>query len=105
MLVGCYAQVKEWMHRSSGVPMEELERHMFLLRDRDATQHLMEVSGGLDSLIKGEGQILAQVCPLLYFRTSADCRSAQHTAPYNPVISNTCLGALPELWKWMGSTC
>ena len=41
--------------------MEELERHMFLLRDRDATQHLMEVSGGLDSLIKGEGQILAQV--------------------------------------------
>ena len=55
------AQVKEWMHRSSGVPMEELERHMFLLRDRDATQHLMEVSGGLDSLIKGEGQILAQV--------------------------------------------
>ena len=54
-------QVKEWMHRSSGVPMEELERHMFLLRDRDATQHLMEVSGGLDSLIKGEGQILAQV--------------------------------------------
>lgn len=44
--------------------MEELERHMFLLRDRDATQHLMEVSGGLDSLIKGEGQILAQVCTL-----------------------------------------
>ena len=54
-------QVKEWMHRQSGVPMEALEAHMFLLRDRDATQHLMEVAGGLDSLIKGEGQILAQV--------------------------------------------
>ncbi len=57
----CTAQVKEWMHRQSGVPMEALEAHMFLLRDRDATQHLMEVAGGLDSLIKGEGQILAQV--------------------------------------------
>ena len=50
--------------------MEELERHMFLLRDRDATQHLMEVSGGLDSLIKGEGQILAQV----FFNPSSQSR-------------------------------
>lgn len=58
--------------------MEELERHMFLLRDRDATQHLMEVSGGLDSLIKGEGQILAQVC--LPLDSYTDCPSAQHTA-------------------------
>ena len=64
--------------------MEELERHMFLLRDRDATQHLMEVSGGLDSLIKGEGQILAQVCPLLYAHTSADCWSAHKRAHYIP---------------------
>jgi glutamyl-tRNA reductase len=30
-------------------------------RDRDATHHLLRVSGGLDSLVMGEGQILAQV--------------------------------------------
>jgi glutamyl-tRNA reductase len=43
------------------VPLEELQKHLFLLRDRDATNHLLRVSAGLDSLIMGEGQILAQV--------------------------------------------
>ena len=49
------------MSRASGVPLEELRPHLFLLRDRDATGHLLRVSGGLDSLVMGEGQILAQV--------------------------------------------
>ncbi|KAK9906766.1 hypothetical protein WJX75_007579 [Coccomyxa subellipsoidea] len=54
-------EVEEWMSQASGIPLEELRPHMFLLRDRDATSHLMRVSGGLDSLVMGEGQILAQV--------------------------------------------
>lgn len=54
-------EVEEWLSRSSGVPLEELRPYLFLLRDRDATHHLMRVSGGLDSLVMGEGQILAQV--------------------------------------------
>lgn len=49
------------MSRASGVPLEQLRPYMFLLRDRDATGHLLRVSGGLDSLVMGEGQILAQV--------------------------------------------
>eukprot|EP01025_Chloroclados_australasicus_P016382 TRINITY_DN18192_c0_g1_i2.p1 TRINITY_DN18192_c0_g1~~TRINITY_DN18192_c0_g1_i2.p1 ORF type:complete len:540 (+),score=80.34 TRINITY_DN18192_c0_g1_i2:81-1622(+) len=54
-------EVEEWMVRSSGVPLQELRQYLFLLRDRDATKHLLHVSSGLDSLVMGEGQILAQV--------------------------------------------
>ena len=54
-------EVEEWMSRASGVPLDELRPHLFLLRDRDATSHLLRVSGGLDSLVMGEGQILSQV--------------------------------------------
>lgn len=54
-------EVEEWMSRASGIPIEELRPSLFLLRDRDATGHLLTVAGGLDSLVLGEGQILAQV--------------------------------------------
>nr|XP_028963095.1 glutamyl-tRNA reductase 1, chloroplastic-like [Malus domestica] len=52
-------EVTEWCQ--SGVPVSELCQHRFLLYNNDATQHLFEVSAGLDSLVLGEGQILAQV--------------------------------------------
>lgn len=54
-------EVEDWLSRSSGVPLDELRPYLFLLRDRDATHHLLRVAGGLDSLVMGEGQILAQV--------------------------------------------
>lgn len=54
-------EVQEWMSRASGIPIEELRPALFLFRDRDATGHLLTVAGGLDSLVLGEGQILAQV--------------------------------------------
>mmetsp|Transcript_19497 Transcript_19497/g.23355 ORF Transcript_19497/g.23355 Transcript_19497/m.23355 type:complete len:561 (+) Transcript_19497:29-1711(+) len=54
-------EIEEWMSQASGLSVEELRTHLFLLRDRDATSHLLTVSAGLDSLVLGEGQILAQV--------------------------------------------
>ncbi|RZC88498.1 hypothetical protein C5167_016298 [Papaver somniferum] len=54
-------EVTEWMAKTSGIPASELREHLFILRDNDATQHLFEVSAGLDSLVLGEGQILSQV--------------------------------------------
>ncbi|TYH87850.1 hypothetical protein ES332_D01G148000v1 [Gossypium tomentosum] len=54
-------EVTEWMSKTSGIPVSKIYEHRFLLYNKDATQHLFEVSAGLDSLVLGEGQILAQV--------------------------------------------
>ncbi|GKV33517.1 hypothetical protein SLEP1_g42022 [Rubroshorea leprosula] len=54
-------EVTEWMSKNSGIPVSEIYQHRFLLYNKDATKHLFEVSAGLDSLVLGEGQILAQV--------------------------------------------
>ncbi|KAM3195129.1 hypothetical protein ACQJBY_071287 [Aegilops geniculata] len=54
-------EIVDWMSKKSGIPASELREHLFMLRDSDATRHLFEVSSGLDSLVLGEGQILAQV--------------------------------------------
>ncbi|KAE8657023.1 Glutamyl-tRNA reductase 1 [Hibiscus syriacus] len=54
-------EVTEWMSKTSGIPVSEICEHRFLLYNKDATQHIFEVSAGLDSLVLGEGQILSQV--------------------------------------------
>ena len=45
----------------SGLPVSVLRKNLFMLSGDDAVWHIMRVSGGLDSLIVGEGQILSQV--------------------------------------------
>ncbi|KAH9300122.1 hypothetical protein KI387_011705, partial [Taxus chinensis] len=54
-------ELTEWMSKTSGIPLRDLRQYLFMLRDHDASQHLFQVSSGLDSLVLGEGQILAQV--------------------------------------------
>ena len=45
----------------SGVPGDELERHIYQLWEGDCVSHLFRVAGGLESMIVGERQILGQV--------------------------------------------
>ena len=45
----------------SGLPATELKPHLFALHHEEAIGHLLRVAAGLDSLVLGEGQILAQV--------------------------------------------
>jgi len=53
--------VHAFLRHKSGLSREELDPYMFTHSGDEACQHLFEVSSGLNSLVLGEAQILAQV--------------------------------------------
>lgn len=53
--------VHAFLRQRSGLSREELEPYLFTYSGEAAINHLFEVSSGLDSLVLGEAQILAQV--------------------------------------------
>lgn len=54
-------EVYEYLNRRSGVSLTELKDRLFTLSGVDGVWHALRVSGGLDSLVIGEGQILSQM--------------------------------------------
>jgi glutamyl-tRNA reductase len=54
-------EVNQFLMDYGQLSIDQLRHHLFVLLHDDAVMHIMRVSAGLDSLVLGEGQILAQV--------------------------------------------
>jgi glutamyl-tRNA reductase len=54
-------EVTQFLAEYGKLSMHQLRPYLFILLHQDAVTHLMRVAAGLDSLVLGEGQILAQV--------------------------------------------
>lgn len=54
-------EISQFLAGKGKIPLSDLRRHLFILLHEDALRHLMRVAAGLESLVLGEGQILAQV--------------------------------------------
>lgn len=54
-------EITQFLSEHSKLPLHKLRPHLFILLHEDAVTHVMRVAAGLDSLVLGEGQILAQV--------------------------------------------
>jgi glutamyl-tRNA reductase len=57
MRAAALRRLAEYAHRSE----QEVEPLLYVREGADAAEHLFEVAGGLDSLVPGEAQILAQI--------------------------------------------
>lgn len=54
-------QIEQWFATLHQIPIETLESSLYCWQNLEATEHLMRVACGLDSLVLGEPQILGQV--------------------------------------------
>ncbi len=51
----------DYLSRRHSLSVQELEPHLYRMRDLDAVRHMVRVAASLDSLVLGESQILGQV--------------------------------------------
>jgi glutamyl-tRNA reductase len=54
-------EITQFLAETGHIPLQTLRRYLFTLLHQDAVRHLLRVAAGLESLVLGEGQILAQV--------------------------------------------
>jgi glutamyl-tRNA reductase len=58
---GGVTAVTDLLSAHSGIPQEQLTRHLYVHYEDRVVEHLFTIACGLDSMVVGEGQILGQV--------------------------------------------
>ncbi|MBA8954059.1 glutamyl-tRNA reductase [Actinomadura namibiensis] len=58
---GGVTAITELLALHSGVPLDDLSRHLYVHYEERAVQHAFAVACGLESMVVGEGQILGQI--------------------------------------------
>lgn len=53
--------VSDWFARTNNLSLQDLKPHLYFHYDDCAVRHMMRVASGLDSMVLGESQILAQL--------------------------------------------
>jgi glutamyl-tRNA reductase len=54
-------QVRQWLQAKGGLSDAEMDTHCYVREREQAVRHLFRVSGGLESLVLGESQIVGQL--------------------------------------------
>lgn len=75
-----WAAIETFLSRLQGIPLADLQPHLYRLEGQATVEHLMRVAAGLDSMILGEPQILGQV--------SSAFTSAQSVSTTGPILSH-----------------
>jgi glutamyl-tRNA reductase len=55
------SQIRNWLQAKGALSDTEMEKHCYVHEREHAVRHLFRVSGGLDSLVLGESQIVGQL--------------------------------------------
>ena len=58
---GSRDQVRQWLQTKGGLSNAEMDKHCYVHEREQAVHHLFRVSGGLESLVLGESQIVGQL--------------------------------------------
>src|SRR3954454_5804730 len=58
---GGVSAISDLLSRHSGIPLDDLSRHLYVHYEDRAVQHAFSVACRLESMVVGEGQILGQL--------------------------------------------